>query len=342
MSKKEQIVTYYTNARELVRRGQPKAARAYVLEILNAGLSEYHKADSILAKAHMQAFLEKWIAVSRQLYDKGVTDDVLRCFGLAGVSVQRKGAANAAPSAPEARSAPEEEGAEALSVPFVSGHIDMMGLLEDAANTQGWCATLFEAHKMSVVKLSVSTASRGASGTGFVISEHGYLLTNDHVVFDEASGRYYAKIYMTPMDSKSRYEVKVLFSDKKTDIALCQFDPAAVQGVTAVKRIPCYDELKQGADCLVIGNAFDMGLAPFAGTVRFTRNEDGDLVYTAPANPGDSGGPVLNRNGECIGITKSRTEKINGDAAAGYSNATPMDTVNAILQKWTSANHIIL
>ena len=136
--------------------------------------------------------------------------------------------------------------------------------------------------------------------------------------------------------------ISVRFSDKKTDVALCRFDTSEVQGFSSVKRIADYAQLKQGADCLVIGNAFGMGLAPFTGIVRFTKNNSGNLVYTAPSNPGDSGGPVFNRIGECIGINKSKTVAVNGTAADGYTNATPMDEIEQLLQKWTGNNGIEL
>ena len=66
------------------------------------------------------------------------------------------------------------------------------------------------------------------------------------------------------------------------------------------------------------------------------------MVYTAPSNPGDSGGPVFNRIGECIGINKSRTVAVNGTAAEAYANATPMDKIDELLKKWTDANYIEL
>jgi V8-like Glu-specific endopeptidase len=85
-----------------------------------------------------------------------------------------------------------------------------------------------------------------------------------------------------------------------------------------------------------------MGLAPFTGVVRFTKNDNGNLVYTAPSNPGDSGGPVLNRKGECIGINKSKTLAVNNVSADSYANATPMDKINELLEKWCESNKIIL
>lgn len=327
MSKREKIVTYYTNARELVKRGRAKEARAYVLAFLNMGLAEYKRATSIIEQVKLKAFLEKWVVVSRHLYDKGITPYVQSCFGLVNGA-----AVSAAPKAVPASEQPE--------APVAGSTIDMSGLIEAAASSesQGWCADLFEANKNAVVQIYVG----GSVGTGFIISPNGYLLTNDHVVYDEASGGYGSRAQMSFAGQKRRYKVKVLFSDKKTDVALCSFDPAEVEQFSCVRRIPQYEDLKQGADCLVIGNAFDYGLAPFSGTVRFVRDEDGNLVYTAPSNPGDSGGPVFNRRGECIGIGKSRTMSVGGDTATAYSNATPMDTVEALLAKWTAANHNIV
>ena len=82
MSKSDQIATYYSNARELVKQKNPMATRAYVLQILNAAVESYYSASSILIKAKTGAFLDKWIAVSKDLYDKGITEYVLECFGL--------------------------------------------------------------------------------------------------------------------------------------------------------------------------------------------------------------------------------------------------------------------
>ena len=91
-----------------------------------------------------------------------------------------------------------------------------------------------------------------------------------------------------------------------------------------------------------IGNAFGMGLAPFTGMVRFTKNNNGNLVYTVPSSPGDSGGSVFDRFGECIGINKSKTVTVNGTAAETYANANPMDKIDELLKKWLSKNDIKL
>lgn len=341
MNENDLIITYYSNARELIKQNNPKAARAYVLAILNYAVKTYEHANTILIKAKTQAFLDRWIAVSRELYSKGITDYVLTCFGLPTKREQQLPKAGKTEAKAQPKQAPVST--ETPTEPSVSdGEIDISGLIDESAKTQGWCAEVFEKNKSAVVEISVSGPERGASGTGFIISKNGYLITNDHVVYDESSQGYYPKAKMTFANCKKSYKLNILFSDKKSDIALCSFNPDEVGEFTAVKPIADYSQVLQGADCLVIGNAFGMGLAPFTGVVRFTKNASGNLVYTAPSNPGDSGGPVLNRKGECIGINKSKTTAVNNVTADGFVNATPMDTVQKLLKKWTESNHIEL
>ncbi|MCM1130165.1 MAG: trypsin-like peptidase domain-containing protein [Roseburia sp.] len=327
MTKSNIIATYYTNAKELIKQKNPIAARSYVLQILNAAVQTYNSATSILLKAKTAAFLDRWILVSKDLYDKGITDYVLECFGLSSqaLSSSSNSKLNSIPKQQENKS---------------DDSIDFMGLIEETSKTQGWCAELFEKYKSAVVQLTIQTSNNNATGTGFIISNKGYLLTNDHVVYDKESNNYYKKIKMSFTDSKKNYPVEVLFSDKKTDIALCKFNFKEIENMSVIKMISDYNKLLQGADCLVIGNAFGMGLAPFTGVVRFTKNDKGDLVYTAPSNPGDSGGPVLNRQGECIGINKSKMVAVNGVQAEGYANATSAEIINQILDKWIRNNNI--
>lgn len=344
---KKQITALFYNARELVRLNSPREARAYVLTLLDGALESYKKAPTILAKAKMAAFLDRWIAVSRELYAIGVTDFVRECFGLpiindvpgtepAPATVPKPAPPDNAPPLPEPSS--EHPG----ELRKGENDIDYFGLIEETIETQGLCAEVFERNKGAVAEIYVVGNGKAANGTGFVISEKGYLLTNDHVVFDEENGGYFPKVSMKLFGGEKRYRLNVLFSDKKTDIALCKFDPEEVGTCACVKRIADYSSLKQGADCILIGNGFGMGLAPFSGEVRYTRDDDGNLVHTAPSNPGDSGAPVFNRKGECIGVNKSKTVRVNEETADGIANATPMDTVEKLLTKWCSYNDIEL
>lgn len=357
MADKEQIISFYINAREQVKLKNPRLARKYVLMILNSAVKSYYsEGTGILAKAKLAAFMDKWLAVSRDLYDVGITEYVNECFGLAkadkkdvrrpaGKAAKGEGAAvpaasgagaaarkKTAPQKPPVGNKPPVEGAE----------IDISGLIDETEAQQGWGAEIFDANRTAVVQISAMGVGSISSGTGFIISDKGYLLTNDHVVFDEQNGVYHTKLKMSLAGEKKAHKIEVVISDKNADVALCRFTPSEVEGFTVVKPIRDYSVLKQGADCLVIGNAFGMGLAPCMGIIRFTKNDNGNLVYTIPSNPGDSGGPVFNRAGECIGINKSKTVAVNGTAAEGYANATPMDTIQQLLQKWCKTNDITL
>ncbi len=339
MNDQDRIATYYSNARELIKQNNPQAARSYVLAILNYAVETYKNAKTILIKAKTQLFLDKWIAVSRELYSKGITDFVLTCFGLPikNESTAPKVTRNSAGKKSE-NPAPNETAPH----PSHTDEIDIAGLIEETAKTQGWCAEVFERNKRAVVEITASNSEQVSDGTGFIISSKGYLLTNDHVVYDEDSQGYFPKMKMCRSGESKSHKVTVLFSDKSADVALCSFDPNDVADFAVVQRTDDYSRVLQGADCLVIGNAFGMGLAPFAGVVRFTRSNDGNLVYTAPSNPGDSGGPVFNRQGECIGINKSKMIAVNNVSAEGYANATPMDKIDELLAKWCKANDIKL
>lgn len=341
MNKRELIAEYYTSAKLLVKQGNAKAARYYVLKILNEGLAVYRNSTDILTQIKNRAFLEKWVYVSRDLYGFGITDYVLECFGLP-VNCPAQTAKPAAPKAvkPAKRDLPEPDVSAAPSAP--DGGVDMEGLIDDAAKVQSWKEKVYSENKNATVEISGATSGGIASGTGFIISRNGYLITNDHVVFDDNSGVYYSKLTMSLIGESKKYKIEVLFSDAKADVALCKFNPEEVQEFKCVKRIADYSKVEQAQECLIIGNAFGMGLAPLTGEIRFAKNREGNLVHSAPSNPGDSGGPVFNRFGECIGINKSKTVSVNGTVADGYANATPMDKIEELLDKWTSKNNIEL
>ena len=338
MNKREEIAEYYTSARLLIKHGNPKAARYYVLKILNAGLEIYNMSTDILMQIKNKAFLEKWIGVSRDLYSYGITDYVLECFGL---PLQNK-TNTPIQSKPSDKTVEKPKEVSPSSTTDNDGGIDMSGLVDETAKTQSWKEKVYAENKKATVEILSSASGKIANGTGFIISNKGYLLTNDHVVFDEQNGVYYSRLTMSLIGEDKKYKIEALFSDKKADVALCKFNPEEVQGFKCVKRISDYSKVEQAQDCMLIGNAFGMGLAPLTGEIRFAKNKDGNLVHNAPSNPGDSGGPVFNRFGECIGINKSKTVAVNGTVADGFANATPMDKIDELLNKWTSKNNIEL
>lgn len=326
--------TAYSNARILVKQGAVESARQYVLRCLQILVSMYKQTTEVIARAKILALANRLKGVFEILSTDGITPDVKASFGIA--TAMPPASVSTYQETPKP-SAPTLEQANTID--------DVINSLTHDTQSQGWCADLFEKYRPSVVEIFASSKNAKMSGTGFVVSRNGFVLTNDHVVYNEATGTYHAKITMRLADG-SVYELQIVDSDAKNDVALCQYDVNAALKLTPIPRIANYSALKQGADMLVIGNTFSLGLEPFSGTVRFTHDNTGDLVYTAPSNPGDSGGPVLNRAGECIGINKTETKSIllNGEVreANGMYNATPMDTIDELLAKWSSKHGLTI
>ena len=134
-------------------------------------------------------------------------------------------------------------------------------------------------------------------GSGFVLSEDGYIMTNHHVIKD-------ADEIIVRFNDRTELEAKVLGSDERSDIALLKVE---AKGLTAVK-LGDYTELQVGEWVLAIGSPFGFDSSATAGIVSaLGRNLPSDnyvpFIQTDVAiNPGNSGGPLLNMDGEVIGV----------------------------------------
>jgi serine protease Do len=138
---------------------------------------------------------------------------------------------------------------------------------------------------------------REGAGSGFIVTEDGYILTNNHVVGNAQ------KINVTLADGK-KYSAELVGSDPETDIALIKIDtrnlPITVLGDS--------DTLEQGDWVLAIGSPFGLQQTLTAGIVSATGRELRESQYNhyiqtdASINPGNSGGPLVNMQGEVVGI----------------------------------------
>lgn len=153
-------------------------------------------------------------------------------------------------------------------------------------------------------------------GSGFILSPDGYVMTNAHVV-DGAS-----EVIVTLAD-KREFKAKIVGADKRTDVAVVKIDAT---GLPAVK-IGNTDRLKVGEWVMAIGSPFGLENTVTAGIVSAKQRDTGDylpFIQTDVAiNPGNSGGPLLNMNGEVVGINSQIYSRSGG--FMGISFAIPID-----------------
>ena len=170
-------------------------------------------------------------------------------------------------------------------------------------------------------------------GTGVIITEDGYILTNEHV-----SGGKYSTCYVTLENGKT-YNGNVVWADNSIDLAIVKI------GVKSLPYIKLGDSetIRVAEQVFAIGNpiGFEFQRTVTAGiisalnrTLRIETEEGNstymeDLIQTdATINPGNSGGPLVNLNGEMIGITSVKIT-----TAEGMGFAVPVNMVKPIIQK---------
>jgi len=163
---------------------------------------------------------------------------------------------------------------------------------------------------------------RSATGSGFIVDRNGYIITNLHVV--EKADQIKVKI---PNDS-TEYRAKLIGSDEETDLAVIKVD-AGHPLVPA--KIGNSDAVEVGDWAIAIGSPFGLEATVTAGIVSATgRDIDGAKQFQrfiqtdAAINPGNSGGPLLNINGEVIGINTAIATQSGGYQGVGF--ALPVNT----------------
>ena len=163
---------------------------------------------------------------------------------------------------------------------------------------------------------------RRSLGSGFIVSEDGYILTNNHVV-EKAD-----EITVTLLD-KGEFKAEVVGTDSRTDIALIK--------IKAGRKLPFVrlgdsETLEIGEWVAAIGNPFGLGHTVTSGIVSAKGRIIGsgpydDFIQTdASINPGNSGGPLFNLKGEVVGIN---TAIVQGGQGIGF--ATPVHLAKSVL-----------
>ncbi len=169
-------------------------------------------------------------------------------------------------------------------------------------------------------------------GSGFIISADGYVMTNHHVV-DGAD-----EIYVTLTD-KREFKAKLIGSDKNTDVALLKID------ATNLPVLPIGDpnKLRVGEWVLAIGSPFGLDNTVTAGIVSAKARETGDylpFIQTDVAvNPGNSGGPLINMDGQAVGINSQIYSRTGG--FMGISFAIPIDEAMRVTDQLKANGRVV-
>jgi serine protease Do len=164
-----------------------------------------------------------------------------------------------------------------------------------------------------------------AQGSGFFISNDGYIVTNNHVV-DHAS-----EVTVTTADGKSM-SAKVIGVDNKTDLALLKADGKDFPFVTFSSKAP-----RVGDWVIAVGNPFGLGGTVTAGIVSARGRDIGSGPYDdflqidAPVNHGNSGGPTFNAEGQVVGVNTAIFSPSGGSVGIGF--AISSDVVKNVVQQ---------
>lgn len=166
-------------------------------------------------------------------------------------------------------------------------------------------------------------------GSGVIISENGYIITNNHVIEN-------AQNIKVILNDKREFEAKLIGTDPSTDIALLKVDADGLQFLTYGDS----NALQLGEWVLAVGNPFNLTSTVTAGIVsslgrNLRINEDQYSIESfiqtdAAVNPGNSGGALVNQQGNLVGINTAIASRTG--SYTGYSFAVPVTIVKKVIE----------
>jgi S1-C subfamily serine protease len=214
-------------------------------------------------------------------------------------------------------------------------------LIEDERNT----VAVFDAVAPATVFVTTSALVRDYSmratevpagtGTGFVWDDRGHIVTNFHVV--EGALRGGASRVRVTLQNKQSYDAKIRGVEPKKDIAVLQIEAPASE-LTPVRLPPMGSRIRVGQKAVAIGNPFGLDHTLTVGVIsalgREVKGIGGvtirDMIQTdAAINPGNSGGPLLDSQGQLVGMNTMIFSKTGSSAGIGF--AVPVTTIRSMV-----------
>ena len=193
-----------------------------------------------------------------------------------------------------------------------------------------------------------NSATATAKGSGIIISEDGYILTNNHVVNSASSNSnsFYEigkanKVTVKLYNDDTEYEGEIIGTDSETDLAVIKIDK---DGLTAAE-LGDSDSIQVGEFVMAIGSPLGLDNSVTAGIVsavnREVTDEDGNTYVAiqtdAAINSGNSGGALVNSKGQVIGVN---TLKLSGDGVEGVGFAIPINSTKDIYKQLIEYNKV--
>ncbi len=181
-------------------------------------------------------------------------------------------------------------------------------------------------------------SSGEGSGSGIILTEDGYIVTNNHVISSESSSSYYAITEATGIkinlyNDSTQYDATVIGTDPITDLAVLKIDKTGLTPAVLGNS----NEVQVGEFVMAIGNPLGMDYSVTSGIVSALNREvesDGNtynaIQTDAAINSGNSGGALVNSNGEVIGIN---TLKFSGTGIEGIGFAIPISSTTNIIDQ---------
>lgn len=158
-------------------------------------------------------------------------------------------------------------------------------------------------------------------GSGFILSQDGFIMTNAHVVEG-------ADDVIVTLTDKREFKARLVGADKRSDVAVVKIDASGLPFV----KLGDVSRLKVGEWVMAIGSPFGLDSTVTAGIVSAKQRDTGDylpFIQTDVAiNPGNSGGPLINMRGEVVGINSQIYSRSGG--SMGISFAIPIDEATRV------------
>lgn len=257
--------------------------------------------------------------------------------GLEGILSYTRGIKRDTGNTSETQKAPSDMSSKDLPEPWFS--LEEAAVISSPGKTRMSTVDIVKKVSPATVSISIVGVDNGketkiGSGTGFIITEDGYIVTNQHVVVYESApeNSYYAAVLLP--DEKYPVRAEIVGSDEQTDIAVLK--------VNTDRKLPCVtfgdsDTIQAGELAIAIGNA--MGTLDDTVTVGIISSPSREIVRKgyqvhiiqtdAAINPGNSGGPLLNSFGEVVGITNA---KIVNSTSENLGFAIPINSVKKVIE----------